>query len=547
MRDFFTRNLNALLWFFCAVFVANSCFTILFDNSYDGLSSNMSTGQFSDFSLFDWHYLGLIWIKHPLKLIQDLVPKINVFYSFYFLMVCFSSFYLLSSFNRHFLHWNRMLIFAVKLIFFIITIDSLINLTHTRFATIFSGVALFNLVVNHDISKNKQLAHILIFIFGFLVRPESGIGSMFVVLPGLWIVGQARIKILKVAMLPVACSVLFFISLETHKKFTNRFEILIEPDVEYAMSTDKFSPLKHNSSKEDSIRYLFARNAFFIDTAYAGINYFRSIISDRVTVNPKAYFNSLRHVSNFYISYSVVLGFIFLCLIFLILSKSYVELCRFSIYHICIFILLVLLDYQVHIAERHFSGLILLLLLVSFSFLKFSFPSKISNTLIWLLIPFLFLFFASWHFIQKNNLYVMSKIQSNENALIDFEKITKKRNVFVTVSGFKLFDKSYSFFIKNRNENHYFIYDLSTYSIVPRYVNYLDKTCACNSNVPLEFFKWAAKNRAIFIIDESRSQILIDYFSANYNLKIKFIDEEINSSILDKEQWPDLKFKSVIF
>ncbi len=538
--------LVSFFWTLSAFFIAIVGFDFFYDDSYDGLASNLSTGQFSDFSLFDWHFLGLIWLKDPLKYIQNQLTEIDVFYSFYVFCVLIGSLYLFYTFEKlaSTSNWAFKLILRVSFLIFIV--DSLIFITHTRFATLFTGLALLNLGLYHYQNKNQAIIHWFFFIVGFLVRPESGIGAIMFVIPGLFLVGISISKLLKTTLIPILCSLSFFIILFIYKKNTNRLEILIEPDIEYAMSTDKFIPLGMGQKEIDSVRYVFARNAFFIDTSFVDDKYLRSIISTRTEFDFISIQNSFRHITHYYFSYSILLFALLTILLIVWFSNQTQFFFKLLLYNLGIFIVLVLLDYQVNIADRHFSALMVLTILVSFLFIKKTITNgyltavKIISVLV-----FLFPIILTWNYIYQNDLYVKTKTDENNRSLDQFEDKIQGMNVFVTVSGFKLFDKPYSFFTSKRTRNHYYIYDLSTYSIVPRYADYLSRKCHCNATIPIEFFTWVSKTNGIIIIDEKRAEILSAYFKVKRHKKVVFYDAFNTSKILKKNSWPDLKFKRV--
>ncbi len=531
-----------------AFLIAVIGFDFYFDDSYDSLLSNLSTGQFSPFSLFDWHFLGLLWIKEPLKFIQNHFVDIDVFYTFYLCCVLFSSVYLYYTFEKIAeKKLNTVLKLIIKISFLLIIVDSLIFVTHTRFATLFTGLSLLNLVLYQGSSKIKTLSHILIFIVGFLVRPESGIGSMIFVFSGLFLYGGNYVRLIKVALLPILCSFAFFMTLYIYKNYTDRLEILIEPDIEYAMSTDKFIPFKGGNEK-DSVRYVFARNGFFIDTSFVDHKYLSSIISKTNRIDFEKYKKSANHVSQFYVFYSITtytLIFILICLLF---SEQYKAFIKVLIYNFGLFLIFIVLDYHVNIADRHFSSLIILSILVSTVFLeKRAVNNKINLINVLFIILLKFPIENTYTYINLNNINVQNKINSNVKTLNEFEKKIQGRNVVVMLLVFNLFDKPYSFINSKRTKNNYFIYDLFTYSIVPRYTSYLSSKCNCDANVPLSFFIWLEKTNAILIIDEKRSLILKDYFRVRFNKKIEFYDVKNLNHILDTKLWPQLKFKIVKF
>lgn len=543
----FKIDLNALFWSVAAFIIASSCFIFLYDDSYDGLANNLSVGQFSPFSLMDWHYLGIIWVKEIFMFLQDSFPSINVFFSICLGLNLISIYYLYVTLNRIFENRSASLKWIIQIAFLLLAVDALIFITHTRFATLFAGLALFNLAYFHSQSRVKIVFHCLVFLFGFLVRPESGVGALLFVIPGLFFQGQPILRLLKVSILPISCSLLFFVTLETHKLFTDRLEILIEPDIEYAMSTDKFIPFKGGNEK-DSVRYVFARNGFFIDTSFVDHKYLSSIISKTNRIDFEKYKKSANHVSQFYVFYSITtytLIFILICLLF---SEQYKAFIKVLIYNFGLFLIFIVLDYHVNIADRHFSSLIILSILVSTVFLeKRAVNNKINLINVLFIILLKFPIENTYTYINLNNIYVQNKVNSNVKTLNEFEKKIQGRNVVVMLLVFNLFDKPYSFINSKRTKNNYFIYDLFTYSIVPRYTSYLSSKCNCDANVPLSFFIWLEKTNAILIIDEKRSLILRDYFRVRFNKKIEFNDVQKLNHIIDTKLWPHLKFKTVHF
>jgi len=311
------RLIKSFSWTLLAFIFASINLVFLFDDSYDGLLSNTSIGQFSDFSFFDWHFLGVIWIKVILKYIQNQCFNIDVFYTFYLICVLISSVYLFYTFEKIASNSNFILKTIIQIAFLILIVDSLIFITHTRFATLFTGLALLNLGLFHPRIKSKTFIHVSFFIFGFLIRPESGVGSIILIIPGLFLYGISTKRVFLVSLIPLISSAIFFITLNVYKQYTDRLEILIEPDVEYAMSTDKFVAPPKNASEFDSVRYVFARNAFFIDTSFVDDEYLRSIISSRTDFDLSGLQKSVKHISHFYASYSI-LFFALILILFMI-------------------------------------------------------------------------------------------------------------------------------------------------------------------------------------------------------------------------------------
>ncbi|MBX7183291.1 MAG: hypothetical protein K1X82_14360 [Bacteroidia bacterium] len=535
-------GLKPALWTLVSFLVAWLSFTFVYDDSYDGITNNMSVGQFSDFSLMDWHYLGIIWIKEVFMFLQDCLPKLNVFYSLCIFFNLLALYYLYHSFYRVTAAWGNWSIALMEVVFCLVGIDNLIFITHTRFATILAGVALFNLGYHQQQSRKELLFHACVFLFGFLARPESGMGALVVVLPGLFLGGIPWTRLLKLASLPIACSLLFFLSLWTHQQFTNRLEILMEPDVEYAMSLDKFKPLSNDAGTLDSMRYVFARNAFFIDTAFTNIHYFRSIISHESDFELSSYLASARHVLGFYKAY------LFGTLIWLVLglfsfSRPLTrQFLNWMLYHAWVFLVFILVDNQVNLSERHFTGLFLSAILVSSIFFT---PKNNLLVLGILLLPGWYGFQHTWGYIQQNNQFVKSRVERNVKSLNTLEKQIQGKTIVVAISGFKLFDKPYSPLATNRNKNRYLLYDLSTYSIVPRYTGFLNQTCHCVSTNPLSFFTWLNQTDSYLLIAESRSHVLERYFKVRFGKNLELVDVLPPGDFLNTGDYPDLRLKRV--
>ena len=124
--------ISAFYAFFTS-FLSFYLFDGVFDDSYDSFCASMSSFQFTDFSLFDQHYLGILVFRDGLKFIQELFPNINVFSSSYILLNILSLGYTLHTIDSLILKKRS---FVTRHFFFLIVsllfIENILSITHTR-------------------------------------------------------------------------------------------------------------------------------------------------------------------------------------------------------------------------------------------------------------------------------------------------------------------------------------------------------------------------------------------------------------------------------
>ena len=96
----FRKNSFALFYSILTIVIAVTFFDVVFDDSYDSFTSNISAFQFTSFSMFDQHYLGILLIRDVLKFLQGLLPEINIFSSFYILSNIISLVYTLTTLKK---------------------------------------------------------------------------------------------------------------------------------------------------------------------------------------------------------------------------------------------------------------------------------------------------------------------------------------------------------------------------------------------------------------------------------------------------------------
>lgn len=538
-ENFIAISLTLLSSICCLVF-----FNIVFDDSYDGLISNISNGQFSNFSLMDQHYLGILVIRDFYKILQDLMPNINVFATMYLVSSILSLYYTLL-FLLSIPLKNKSFIFSliILLITSLIFLENIVSITHTRFATVFCGVSLL-FILWGNLSNKAYFFHFLVFLFGMLTRPESGIGMLLIVGVGFLIHKFQPLLLVKRFFFPFSSILVLVLIFLVHKHYTNRFEIKIEPDIEYAFSTDRLMPIDSMKNAADSLKYLMGTSGMFIDTSYVSASFLKSLVVNQYQVDFIQLKNSFFNIYELFYKYNLFALIIILAIIFSIFTNNR-KLSKILLFILFFYSLLIYLDYTVKVEDRHFVSLnIISSILMLMFFNKLSFRNIVSHPKPPFVVVISLLLISSFSTVSNalgNQVQVADDVACLESVMEDIEMIYQDKIIVASLATFHLFDRKYTFRNNNYKKNTYLIYDLSNYSIVPRYLAYLSEICNCSAEKPEQFFNWAFENNVIFLSVEERFELIEKYLILKHN-----IDSEFEEVVLSKKhQKPNCMNNSV--
>ena len=125
---------------------------------------------------------------------------------------------------------------------------------------------------------------------------------------------------------------------------------------------------------------------------------------------------------------------------------------------------------------------------------------------------------------KEDNKAVDQKIEAMVQTMRKFEARYSNRIVVSTIESRFLFDQH--FFVTNENytKNTYIIYDWFTFAITPRYVDYLSRSCHCDSNDPVAFFHWLADQKALYLAVPYRYHLTEDYMRKVHACPVTFED-----------------------
>lgn len=511
---------------------------IVFDDSYDAFMTNMGVGQFNPFSLMDIHYLGFVGLSYLYRYIQDTFMHINVFGTIHLAFNIFALFYaLVSLYNWRAIQFNFPIKAIVTLLLCVLFVESISFISHTRYAAAIAGIAIVNLVWNTR-SKKAYFIHTVLFAIAFLTRPESGLGGAIFVLIAVLISNSLSLEVLKRTAIPLMLIIGFGLVFNVHHAFTDRFDIKIEPDVEYAISTQRIKPANEISSYEDSLKFALTEQAMFIDTQFVSSGYLKSLLHDQFELDESKITISIARISSNYLHYRSLVAFILGVALMMIFAGRYRQVLIFMAFHAVVFGILSYLDYNVKVENRHFLPIMQIAVVVS-SFISFRHKLFLSQKHIYVSWVFALIVLIAGVIDLKNakenvNL-VAEDVACLTETMRDFEQKVQDRIVAVNVASFHLFDRVYSFSNDVYRQNTYIMYDLSNYAVAPQNMRYLDELCGCDSENPVAFYAWAKQEEVVFLNTFRRENLSLAYLNFKSDLEWKFVQPTPYTGLLKNE------------
>lgn len=511
---------------------------IVFDDSYDAFMTNMGVGQFNPFALMDIHYLGFVGLSYVYRYFQDLFMHINVFGTIHLALNTFALFYaLISIYSWRAIKFNFPLRVMVTLLLCVLFVESISFISHTRYAAAIAGFAIINLVWNTR-SRRAFFIHTLLFAIAFLTRPESGLGGALFVSIAVIVTNSLSIGVLKRTAIPLLMVVGFALVFNIHHAFTDRFDIKIEPDVEYAISTQRIKPIGELSSYEDSLKFAMTEQAMFIDTQFVSSSYLKSLLHDQFELDLSKVNTSVSRIASNYLYYRSLTFFILGVVLMMLFAGRSKSILVFLAFHLIVFSVLTYLDYNVKVENRHFLPIMQIAVVLS-SFISFRHHLILSQKhriLTWLLsIVMLVLEGIDLRNAKENVNLVAQDVACLTETMQEFEQNVQNQIVAVNVASFHLFDRVYSLSNEVYKQNTYIMYDLSNYAVAPQNMRYLDELCGCDSENPVAFYNWAKDQGVIFLNTERRENLSLAYLNFKSDTTWKFTQPDKFKGLLKKE------------
>ena len=545
------RQVELLVLLGC--FGASFFFWPFTQDDYGSFMINMASGQFSNFSLIDWYFLGYTGFNSVYKALHTIIPKINwLGLGTYIMSVLgfYLSLRVVVISIRQIV--SKTLIWLSTLCFGLFYLDSFISIAHTRASLIMCGGASFYLLLIPKIGIKKTLLLNLIFIIGLLHRGESAIGVLWIAgLTSLLFSFSFRHLIHRLGP-PILFTSLFFLSISIYWASSSSFLVKVEPEIEYEFMSGNVIDLSKCQTEKDSVKYLMATYGIWIDPKVVTAEYMRTLIlNNRFSFEQLHY--GLMNIKKYLVFYSGLSFLLFISIGFLITKKrSLISGLKLLLYLILNLLPLLYSSYRTLLDERHFFPIVFILVVLAFIY-SIQVYSKENLSLHYshlTLSLILFLGALSNYYLLNNyknrNEVEEVKVICSENTMNQIESMYSNRIVVITSGSFRLIDHDFSIWTKNYSANTYIMYDLFNYSLVPRYTEYLSLLCNCDATKPEIFFTWLSQKNALYLAENNRLDITKSYMKALYNQELQFLpvkEFKLNSCLKNHDSY--LKFATI--
>ncbi len=511
--------------------LAFSCLFLPFtQDDYGSFATAMAAGQFSDFSLIDWYFLGYTGFNTIYKALHNVIPQVNWLGLGTYVMSIVGFYLCLRVINISLNQIaSKSILWISNLYFGLLYLDSLISISHTRASLIMCGGSALYLLLVPKISVKKIFLINLIFITGLLHRGESAIGI-------LWVVGLASLLFsfpIKYSIQrlgpPIICTGLFFLAVFIYWSKTTSFIVKIEPEIEYEFMSGNIINLSVCQTETDSVKYLMATYGIWIDPKVVSADYMRTLIRDSQFSIEKLH-RAFVAIKNYLIFYSGISVLLLASIWFLIIKKAAIQSGLKLLFYLGLsFLPLLYLSYKTLLSERHFFPIIFVLgVVVVIYFVKAcstknpSFASFKWNVA-WSLILVVFgLSSIISNYSRKNKIDELQVVCA-EQAMKQLESSFSNRVIVLTTGSFHIMDHNFSFWTKNYSGNTYIMYDLFNYSLVPSYTAYLSTLCFCDATEPEQFFQWLSHQNALYLGEDERLKITSAYMKSVYEKNLQFL------------------------
>jgi hypothetical protein len=467
----------------------------------------LAAKQFGDFAYFDVHFQGFVGIREIYKLFYHFWPQINWHYVYALFFEFLSLFLLLDTLSRIILaNASTLVKRSIQILVILIYIENIAFVSHTRVSIIFCGLALINLLFAKELRTRALILNSILFILGLLLRSESAIGATLLVSAGYLIYAFRPLKLIGRIWLP-ALSIFTFISIfYIDRAYTDIYNRKIEPDIEYKIMARHMVPLSTMGSDIDSVKYEAATVGMWFDTKEMSPEFMRSLLLPGIAFNfsqAKLVFN---HVTSFYKHYLFVIPVLAALLLFVSLFAVHrkIILIRMMLIAVVSFALIYILDINgLLVSYRHFLSLQLLsLMLLLYCFFS-SGNLNVKPSEKWLIAVVLsgviWSILATVYNYKQKNTEADEITAMMEQTMKAFEGKYSNKIVAATIDNRFMFDRKFSLFNQMYHGNTYLMFDWFTFPLTPRYVSYLSRTCQCNAEDPVEFFKWLGDKNALYL------------------------------------------------
>lgn len=530
--------LNRELIITVIVLITGLFFLRFVSDDYSAFSFGCAAKQFSDFHYFEYFWQGFIGYSELYRFLYQVSDTYN-WIMISWIIFGFIALYLSLRFLRNVVfekHGGIVLVWIAEILFSFLYIENFYVLSHTRFSLMFCGLGLVNLAFRTKLTNWGIIGYTFLFIAGMLMRPEGALGMLLLVAGGRFIYSFDILFILKRFWLPATAFLVLFGAITYDWYTTDVFVKKLEPEVEYNFMERKVVDASAMTTSRDSIKYELAIRGMWFDPKEISPEFLRSLIKPGSNFSIEHVIDVAKHISELYRKYIAFPVIMLVLVLILLLSSKWKIACRLSLFILFSFLLLYSVDFKgLLLSGRHFLGFQLTSLLVVV-FYFFSEQINYSIKTRWVsIISFIAILWASKYTLSEyrvENIGAWQATNDMEKALSYIESKYNNRVVVVTNEARYCFDKHPALINQIYVKNKYILFDNGTYSMIPRYSEYMKQLTGYGVEFPEGLIQWFSDQNALYMSNHERYDLIQSYFGEIYGMQVQFGDSiNINDAI----------------
>ena len=499
-------------------------------DDYSAFSFGCAAKQFSDFHYFEYFWQGLIGYSEVYRFLYGISDTYNwIMISW----ICFGflGLYLSLSFIRNVVfgkHVGFVMVLLAEILFSLLYLENFYSLSHTRFSLMFCGLGLVNLAFREKLRKREIFAFSLLFIAGMLMRPEGALGMLLLVGGAKLIYSFDVLFLMRRFWLPSLGFLVMLGAIVYDWHTTDDFVKKLEPEVEYNYMERRTLGLADMTTAQDSVKHQLATRGMWFDPKELSPEYLRSLIKPESNFSTERLFEVAQHISQLYLKYiafPVLMLVLVLILVLLHKRKSAFRLVLFILFS---FLLLYAVDYKgLLLSGRHFLGFQLTTLLIALFYFfseQAKFDGVVKRLVAVMSVPVFAAFTYTLYWYKRENREVWLATCDMEKAMQYIESRYVGHMVVVSNEARYCFDRHPT--LKNQiyTKNTYILFDHGTYSMVPRYSDYMKRLTGYGVESPEKLVRWFSDQDALYMSNHERYGLIQSYFGEIYGMQVVFAD-----------------------
>lgn len=505
----------------------------LSQDDYGSLVSALAAGQFSDFPLVDWYFLGYTGFAYLYCWLHSAVPQVNWIGGATYVMQLAGLFIglravreALSPLVSH--RWLWMILIALAVLY----TDNLASVSYTRASLTLCGVSLLALITARTSTRPQTLLMYSVFLCGLFHRWESAVGALWLAGLSAPLLGLSFTCAARRIALPASFAMMFALGVYAYWHQSDSFAVRLEPDLEYEMMMGNVVPLSECPTAADSSIHVMAIHGMWFDMRTVTVEAMRALLRPSPP-SPQRLQQAIVHLGQRMQAYLPIILWLVLCSAYAFFSSG----ARWLSAGIAVYVLLLMLPmayfaYRGLLADRHLFPMLWLAAAVSVIAVARNCPNgpiiqRVRDAgMIFAPLMIALTVGRMLFSIADRNSNEADAVACSEIHMHQLEDSVKGRIIVLTAGTFRLMDRPFSLQTQNYDANTYVMYDLLNYSLVPRYVAYQSRLCGCDASDPVQFFTYLAVQNALYLAEPDRVAITAHHMQVVHGLPLRFAPAE---------------------